>query len=507
MIIVPPMFTVPKALNVVPSPLNRVPCITAFGTRFPPKFAYPSKVHRYKPFTMPTLQTCGSGAGPALPDVPTAITATRQTNAQVKARELIIVLVNFVFIVIVSLSVWVFLVLAFFEPLIVRNHFGPFTFSSPDYGQKVSGNFAAPPHHELKRGCACGKRLATGAVALQRIFVKKAYAHAGVDVDLGNKLKRQIHSLVRHTHGPQVLGKIGGFGGLFRANFPGMRDPVLVSSTDSVGTKLKIAFALNKHDTVGEDLVNHCVNDIAVIGARPLFFLDYIGCEKLQPRMFDQLLRGLARACRAARCALIGGETAQLGDMYRKGEYDLVGCIVGIVDRAKMIDGQKIKPGDVILGMPSNGLHTNGYSLARKILFEKMKLKPSSRLPGSTSTVGAELLRVHKNYQPLLAKIPNGMIKGLAHITGGGLIDNLPRTLPGNCDAIIETKSWRMPRLFQILQENGNIDLQEMYQVFNMGIGMVAVVSERDARRATLILKAKRIGQITHGNGRVRLKF
>jgi phosphoribosylformylglycinamidine cyclo-ligase len=336
---------------------------------------------------------------------------------------------------------------------------------------------------------------------------KKAYARAGVDVDLGNKLKRGIQSLVRQTHRPQVLSKIGGFGGLFRANFPGMRQPVLVASIDGVGTKLKIAFALNKHDTIGADLVHHCVNDIAVLGARPLFFLDYIGCKRLEPRVFQQLLRGFSRACRSAGCALLGGETAQMPGMYRDGEYDLAGCIIGVVDRGHIIDGKKIRPGDIILGLKSNGLHTNGYSLAREILFRKMRLKVSSRLLGSAITLGQEMLRVHKNYQPLLAKIPNGMIKGLAHITGGGLIDNLPRTLPGDCDAIIETKSWRMPRIFQILQENGNIDLQEMYQVFNMGIGMVAVVSERDARRATLILKAKRIGQITHGNGRVRLKF
>src|SRR5436189_588795 len=196
---------------------------------------------------------------------------------------------------------------------------------------------------------------------------KKAYARAGVDVDLGNKLKRGIQSFVRQTHGPQVLGKIGGFGGLFRASFPEMRDPVLVASIDGVGTKLKIAFAMHKHDTVGADLVNHCVNDIAVLGARPLFFLDYIGCEKLEPRMFDQLLRGFSRACRAAGCALIGGETAQMPGMYREGEYDLAGCIVGVVDRAKLIDGKKIRSGDVILGLPSNGLHTNGYSLARRI--------------------------------------------------------------------------------------------------------------------------------------------
>jgi phosphoribosylformylglycinamidine cyclo-ligase len=339
---------------------------------------------------------------------------------------------------------------------------------------------------------------------------QKAYARAGVDVDLGNRLKRRIPQLVRQTHGPQVLGKIGGFGGLFRADFKGMREPILVSSIDSVGTKLKIAFALDRHDTVGADMVNHCVNDIAVVGARPLFFLDYIGCEKLEARVFDQLLRGFSRACRAAGCALIGGETAQLPDMYRKGEYDLAGCIVGVVDRAKMIDGSTIRPGDAVLGLPSNGLHTNGYSLARKILFEKMKLKPRK--------VGPELLRVHKNYQPLLAKAPSGMIKGLAHITGGGLIDNVPRVLPKNCDAVIETKRWRVPRIFEILRENGDVDLAEMYQVFNMGIGMVAIVAERDVKRAMSILsasrtdssrgeRAKRIGRIERGTGKTRLVF
>jgi phosphoribosylformylglycinamidine cyclo-ligase len=335
----------------------------------------------------------------------------------------------------------------------------------------------------------------------------KAYASAGVDVDRANRLKDEIASVVRRTHSPQVLGKMGGFGGLFRATFPGMRDPVLVTSIDGVGTKLKIAFALDKHDTVGADLVNHCVNDIAVLGARPLFFLDYIGCEKLEPRVFQQLLRGLCRACLAAGCALLGGETAQMPGMYRKGEYDLAGCIVGVVERNKIIDGKKIRPGDVILGLASNGLHTNGYSLARKILFEKMRLKPGSRLPRSTSSVGKELLRVHKSYQPLLAKIPSGVIKGLAHITGGGLIDNLPRILPSNCDAVIDTKKWRVPRIFQILEQNGNVDRQEMYQVFNMGIGMVAIVAERDANRTVSVLRAKRIGRIERGKGKVRLKF
>jgi phosphoribosylformylglycinamidine cyclo-ligase len=336
---------------------------------------------------------------------------------------------------------------------------------------------------------------------------KKAYAGAGVDVDLANRLKRGITALVRQTHGPQVLGKIGGFGGLFRATFSGMREPVLVASVDGVGTKLKIAFAMDKHDTVSMDLVNHCVNDIAVLGARPLFFLDYIGCERLEPSVFQQLLRGLSRACRAAGCALLGGETAQMPGMYHKGEYDLAGCIVGVVDRTRIIDGSKIKPGDVVLGLASNGLHTNGYSLARNILFQKMRLKQSSRLPGTATTVGAELLRVHKNYQPLLAKVPVGVIKGLAHITGGGLIDNLPRILPPKCDAVIETKSWRVPSIFQFLQKNGNVDPKEMYQVFNMGIGMVAIVAERDARNAISILRAKRIGRIEPGSGKVQLKF
>ena len=337
--------------------------------------------------------------------------------------------------------------------------------------------------------------------------MKKAYARAGVDVDLANKLKRGIGAFVRQTHGPQVLGKIGGFGGLFRANFPGMRDPVLVASIDGVGTKLKIAFAMNKHDTVGADLVNHCVDDIAVLGALPLFFLDYIGCGRLEPRLFRDLLRGLSRGCRAAGCALLGGETAQMPGIYRKGEYDLAGCIIGVVDRTKIIDGSKIKPGDVLLGLASNGLHTNGYSLARRVLFEKMRLKPSSRLPESQMTVGEELLRVHKNYQPRLAKVPTGVIKGLAHITGGGLIDNLPRIVPSNCDAVIETKRWRIPRIFQILQKNGNVDAQEMYQVFNMGIGMVAIVAERNARGAMSILGAKRIGRIQPGSGKTVLKF
>jgi phosphoribosylformylglycinamidine cyclo-ligase len=322
-----------------------------------------------------------------------------------------------------------------------------------------------------------------------------------VDVDLGNFVKGRIQARVKSTYGPEVLGKIGGFGGLFVPNFSGLREPVLVASVDGVGTKLKIAFALDRHNTIGADLVNHCVNDIAVLGARPLFFLDYIGAEKLEPRVFDQLLSGFSKACRAAGCALIGGETAQMPGMYRKGEYDLAGCIVGVVERAKMIDGRRIKPGDVILGLPSNGLHTNGYSLARKILFDKMRLKATSRIDGIKDSLGTELLRVHKNYQPLLAKIPVKMIHGLAHITGGGLVDNLPRVLPKDYDAIIETKSWRVPAIFELLQRNGKVERAEMYQVFNMGIGMAAIVSAKDAKIVARQLKAKPIGRIERGSG------
>ena len=334
----------------------------------------------------------------------------------------------------------------------------------------------------------------------------KAYAQAGVDVDLGNRVKSKIQARVKVTHGPEVLGKIGGFGGLFKPDFKGMREPVLVSSVDGVGTKLKIAFATNRHDTIGQDLVNHCVDDIAVLGAKPLFFLDYIGAERLDPPVFDQILSGFSKACKAAGCALIGGETAQMPGMYQAGEYDVAGTIVGVVDRAKMIDGSRIKAGDVVLGLPSNGLHTNGYSLARKILFDGMKLKMDSRLPGLPKTLGDELLRVHRNYQPLLASLPQSKLKGLAHITGGGLIDNLPRVLPKNCDAVIDSASWKIPAIFQILQENGGVDKLEMYQVFNMGIGMTIVVAAKDEKEIASLTKARRIGRIEAGSGVVRIK-
>jgi len=334
---------------------------------------------------------------------------------------------------------------------------------------------------------------------------KKAYAAAGVDVDLGNRVKSGIQALVKGTHGPEVLGRIGGFGGLFRPNFRGMKDPVLVSSVDGVGTKLKLAFMTGRHDTMGQDLVNHCVNDIAVIGARPLFFLDYIGAEKLEPAVFTQLLKGFAKACKAASCAIVGGETAQMPGMYQPGEYDLAGTIVGVVDRPKLLDGSRIRSGDVILGMESNGLHTNGYTLARKVLFEQMGLKLTSKLDGVKGTLADELLRVHRNYQPTLAKLPHGVVKGLAHITGGGLVDNLPRVLPKTCDAVIKTDSWKVPAIFQHIERGGKVDHAEMYQVFNMGIGMTVVVAPLDALSVAAKLKARVIGHIERGSGIVRL--
>jgi len=338
---------------------------------------------------------------------------------------------------------------------------------------------------------------------------KKAYAAAGVDVDLGNHVKRGIQKLVRDTHGPEVLGKIGGFGGLFRPDFRGMKEPVLVSSVDGVGTKLKIAFAANRHDTIGQDLVNHCINDIAVVGARPLFFLDYLASATLEPAVFTQILKGFAKACKAGGCALIGGETAQMPGMYHPGEYDLAGTIVGVVDRARMLDGAAVRKGDVLVGLASNGLHTNGYSLARKILFDQMKLTPKSKLDGVTtakSTLGDELLRVHKNYQPLMASLPARVLKAAAHITGGGLIDNLPRVLPADRDAEIDTASWKIPAIFGAMEKAGKVDREEMFQVFNMGIGMVLIVSEKSAPAVLAQTKGRVIGRIVPGSGVVRLK-
>jgi phosphoribosylformylglycinamidine cyclo-ligase len=345
----------------------------------------------------------------------------------------------------------------------------------------------------------------------------KSYARAGVDIDLGNRVKAALPALLASTHRPEVLGKVGGFGGLFALNTRKYRMPVLVSSVDGVGTKLKIAFATGKHDTIGQDLVNHCVNDIAVLGAEPLFFLDYIGTGKLEPDVFNQIITGFVRGCRENNCALIGGETAQMPGFYQAGEYDVSGTIVGVVDQKKIIDGKSIRPGDSIIGIASSGLHTNGYSLARKVLFDGMALNPGSRLPELDCTVGEELLKVHVTYGPLVQHLlkkfnqRSKLIKGFAHITGGGFIDNLPRVLPARCDAVIKRDSWEMLPIFKLLQKHGEVPESEMYQVFNMGIGMVVFAAAGAAERVLSTIKAQKhkawlIGRMTAGKRDVRLE-
>jgi phosphoribosylformylglycinamidine cyclo-ligase len=321
--------------------------------------------------------------------------------------------------------------------------------------------------------------------------------------------------LLASTRRREVLGQVGGFGGLFAFDARKFRQPVLVASTDGVGTKLKIAFALDRHDTVGRDLVNHCVNDIAVLGAEPLFFLDYIGTGRLRPRVFAQLLRGFAAACRENHCALIGGETAQMPGFYRPGEYDLSGTIVGVVEKAAILDGKSVRAGDAIIGLASSGLHTNGYSLARRIFFQKLKLTPRSRVAGLPGTIGEELLKVHLSYGPTIQAAlrkfgGRRVIKALAHITGGGFIDNVPRTLPGNCDAVIRKGSWEVPPIFQVIAEKGGVEEEELYQVFNMGIGMTMIVAAGQAAAALRFIRARGqaawiIGEVARGRGQVKI--
>lgn len=346
----------------------------------------------------------------------------------------------------------------------------------------------------------------------------KAYASAGVDIALGNRVKAGLPAMLAATNRPEVLGKVGGFGGLFALDVKRYKQPVLVSSVDGVGTKLKLAFTMDRHDTIGQDLVNHCVNDIAVLGAEPLFFLDYIGTGKLEPRVFKQIISGFALACAQNRCSLIGGETAQMPGFYQPGEYDVSGTIVGVVEKSKMLDGSSIRPGDAIIGLASSGLHTNGYSLARKILFDDLKLKPESRLPELKEPLGKELLNVHVSYGPLvqalLKKFNTGrkpVIKGLAHITGGGFIDNMPRVLPKSCDAVIRKGSWPVPPIFQILQNSGQVEEAEMYHVFNMGIGMTVFVDKAQAEAVLKFIAGQKmpaftIGEIVKGGGVVQVK-
>jgi phosphoribosylformylglycinamidine cyclo-ligase len=334
----------------------------------------------------------------------------------------------------------------------------------------------------------------------------KAYARAGVDVDLGNKVKAGLPALLKATHRPEVLGKVGGFGGLFRASFGKMRDPILVGSIDGVGTKIKVAVLMNRHDTIGEDLVNHCVNDIAVLGAEPLFFLDYMASERLEPYRFHELIRGMSRGCAKAGCALIGGETAQMPGIYHGSDYDLVGTIVGVVDRSKMIDGSTIRPGDVIVGLPSSGLHTNGFSLARDILFNQLECRPEMRREGLRGTIGDELLKVHVLYLPAIRRVREKIkIKGMAHITGGGLIDNIPRVLPEGARAEIELGSWTVPPLFRLLAGARRISNEELYQVFNMGIGLTMIVAAKDAAAVAKLTQGKIIGRIVKGERGVAL--
>jgi phosphoribosylformylglycinamidine cyclo-ligase len=332
------------------------------------------------------------------------------------------------------------------------------------------------------------------------------YRDAGVDIDAGNETVRRIRSLARATFTPGVLSDIGSFGGLFRLNADRYRDPVLVSSADGVGTKLKLAFMTGRHDTVGADLVNHCVNDILVQGAEPLFFLDYLATGRLAPEVAERVIAGVARACRENGCALIGGETAEMPGFYADGEYDIAGFIVGVVERSKIVDGRSIVAGDVLVALASAGLHTNGYSLARRIVFDRCRWTPETIVPEIGATIGDALLAPHRSYalavRPLLER---GVVKGLAHITGGGITENLPRVLPSGCAALVDRGAWTVPPIFRLLQERGGVADDEMFRTFNMGVGMIVVCAESDAdavlERAAEAgdVHAVRIGRIIAG--------
>jgi phosphoribosylformylglycinamidine cyclo-ligase len=351
----------------------------------------------------------------------------------------------------------------------------------------------------------------------------RQYAKAGVDIQLADTLKGGLQKHLRSASRPEVLSEIGAFGGLFDLSGGKYKEPVLVSSVDGVGTKLKLAFGTGLHEVVGEDIVNHCVNDIAVLGAEPLFFLDYIGMGKLAPGTFQMVIAGMAKACRKANCALIGGETAQMPGFYREGEYDLVGSVVGIVEKKRILTGQSIRPGDKVIGLASNGLHTNGYSLATKILFTKLRYRMDDPLPGGKSNIGEALLKPHTNYaralHAILAEMNKGKsssvrkentIFGAAHITGGGFTGNIPRILPETCDVTIQTSAWPKPPIFQILAEQGGITFDELYEVFNMGIGMTLFVDAQAADQVVQAfrkarLKAYVIGEVTKGSRQVHL--
>ncbi|HEX5473841.1 MAG TPA: phosphoribosylformylglycinamidine cyclo-ligase [Vicinamibacterales bacterium] len=332
------------------------------------------------------------------------------------------------------------------------------------------------------------------------------YKQSGVDVDAGNEVVRRIRGLARGTFTSGVLSELGSFGGLFRLGGLGFRDPVLVASADGVGTKLRVAFMAGVHETVGVDLVNHCVNDILVQGAEPLFFLDYLATGRLDPDVAVTIVEGLARACRENGCALLGGETAEMPGFYGDGEYDLAGFVVGAVEREHLIDGSRIMPGDVLIGLPSSGLHTNGYSLARRIVFDRLGLGVRSHVAALGASVGDALLVTHRSYLPLLRPLlTGGRIKGMAHITGGGITDNLPRILPPGTEAHVRRAAWSVPPVFRWLQAQGRVSDEEMLRTFNMGIGLIVVVAEGDAESMTASLgsEARAIGRVTAGQPRV----
>jgi len=326
---------------------------------------------------------------------------------------------------------------------------------------------------------------------------KSAYAAAGVDIDEMADALARVKRMVKRTAVPGVLGEVGAFGGLFRS--PG-RDQVLVASTDGVGTKLKVAHMAGRHDTVGQDLVNHCVNDILVQGASPLFFLDYLGAARLKGNVFRDVVRGICLACRRNECALLGGETAEMPGLYPPEEYDLVGTIVGAVPQKQIVNGSSVRVGDRLIGLPSGGLQTNGYSLARQILFEQEGLGIHDVFPGSKQTVAQALLRVHASFlHPVQRVLRNVRVRGMAHITGGGLVDNVPRALPDGLCATINRSAWRPPRVFRFLQERGNVDGEEMFRVFNMGIGFVLIVRERDVAQTLGVLRKSRVRPVVIG--------
>ena len=337
------------------------------------------------------------------------------------------------------------------------------------------------------------------------------YRAAGVDVEAANRVTGRVRELARQTFTPGVLSDIGAFGGLFRPEWGRHEQPVLVASADGVGTKLKVAFLAERHDTVGVDLVNHCVNDVLAQGARPLFFLDYLAAGRLAPDVATAVVAGLARGCMENECALLGGETAEMPGFYQDGEYDLAGFIVGIVDRERVIDGGGIRPGDRLLGLPSSGLHTNGFSLARRIVFETLNLRVDSVVDELGARIGDELLRSHRSYlRPVsrLLEAAPGLVKGLAHITGGGLTGNLPRVLPPGTGAQV-VRGWRAPPVFEFLRRAGGVPEDEMYRTFNMGIGMVVVVAPESLAAARALLAeagepgAPPIGRVVEGNGQV----